>query len=311
MSKPYFSVVIPVFNRASSILPVLNSVISQSFTDWEIIVVDDGSKDIVELEKVVNDIQDSRIRLVKRINGGGGAARNTGIDAAEGEYIALLDSDDYFLEDKLKVYHQVIERSDRTVQLAWSRFHVDRGNGRDWIKPTNGPKKDERIDEYLTCTTGWIQTSTVVVEKSLAQKVRFSEKLPSSQDTDFAIRCYLAGANFEFIEECYSIMDDVYDPRRVSKQANVQPLLLWMEEIKNNGISKKSYLGFKGWQCARIQSETNKIAALQLFATALMGGSFSPSTAVRIFLQIIITQKTYQKIMTLAVLIFGKRVNND
>lgn len=306
MSIPYFSVVIPVFNRASSILPVLQSVIAQSFSDWEAIVVDDGSNDVAELEEVLLEVQDPRVRLVKRVNGGGGAARNTGIDAAKGKYIALLDSDDFFLKDKLSAYHGILEQSPLKIQVAWSRFHVDRGNGKDWIKPSRGPVKGERIDDYLTCTTGWIQTSTMVVERVFATQVRFSEKLPSSQDTDFAIRCFLKGANFKFIEKCYSIMDDVYDPSRVSKQANVKPLILWIEGMKDDGISKKSYLGYRGWQCARIQSESNVISALALYFPALFGGSFSLKTAVRVFLQISISQKYYQKLMTLAVSLLGK-----
>ncbi len=308
MSTPYFSVVIPVFNRASSILPVLESVIAQTFSDWEAIVVDDGSKDVAELEKVVSAIKDNRVRLVKRENGGGGAARNTGIDAAKGKYIALLDSDDFFLKDKLSAYHRVLEQSPRKIQITWSRFHVDRGNGKDWIKPSRGPLEGERIDEYLTCTSGWIQTSTMVVERMFASQVRFSEKLPSSQDTDFAIRCFLKGANFKFIEKCYSIMDDAYDPSRVSKQTNVKPLLSWIEGMKGDGVSSKSYLGYRGWQCARIQSESSVLAALKLFIPAVLAGSFSFKTAVRVFLQIVISQESYQKLMTFAVTLLGRRL---
>jgi len=311
MIVPYFSVVVPVYNRASSIMPILNSVINQKFTNWEMILVDDGSRDVDELALIISEINDDRIKLICRSNGGGGAARNTGIDASIGKYIALLDSDDLFLENKLQDYHEFLECQSDTIHLAWSKFHVDRGNGKDWIKPDRGPLVDERIDEYLTCTTGWIQTSTMVVEGAFAKKIRFSEKLPSSQDTDFAVRCFLNGANFHFFDKCYSIMNDMYDPNRVSKQSNVTPLLSWVEEMKSKGMSKKSYLGFKGWQCARIESESNVFSALKLYLPSLIGRAFTLKTSVRVFLQIVIKQEKYHKLMSLLVLILGKRVKND
>ncbi|HEY4124800.1 MAG TPA: glycosyltransferase family A protein, partial [Rhizomicrobium sp.] len=123
--SPIFSVVIPVFNRAHLLERALSSVLNQSFQDFEIIVVDDGSKD--DPERVVQAIADSRIRFVRQENMGGGAARNTGIDLAQGRYIAFLDSDDQFLPHHLKAVKAMLDRGPGLA--AYARMSVDRGNG--------------------------------------------------------------------------------------------------------------------------------------------------------------------------------------
>src|ERR1043166_3788702 len=93
--QPFFSVVVPVYNRAHLLGTALDSVLSQSCQDFEIIVVDDGSSD--NPSSVVAKLGDPRIRFIRQSNGGGGKARNTGIDAARGQFVATLDSDDSFL----------------------------------------------------------------------------------------------------------------------------------------------------------------------------------------------------------------------
>src|ERR1700744_4628044 len=92
--QPFFSVIVPVFNRARQLDAALRSVLAQRCQDFEIIVVDDGSSD--NPRATVETINDPRIRFIRQDNQGGGAARNTGINAARGRFVALLDSDDTF-----------------------------------------------------------------------------------------------------------------------------------------------------------------------------------------------------------------------
>ncbi|HVO26477.1 MAG TPA: glycosyltransferase [Candidatus Margulisiibacteriota bacterium] len=112
---PRVSVVIPAFNRAALIRETLDSVLAQTYRDFEVIVVDDGSTDdtppiLAEYER------DARLRVIRQANQGEGAARNAGIDAARGEYVALVDSDDVWRADKLE--RQVALLVD-TPGLAW------------------------------------------------------------------------------------------------------------------------------------------------------------------------------------------------
>lgn len=93
------SIVIPTYNRADMILTALESVLAQTFSDWEAIIVDDGSQD--DTRAVVSAVKDERVRYIFQANKGLPGARNTGIRASTGEYVAFLDSDDAFLPDKL------------------------------------------------------------------------------------------------------------------------------------------------------------------------------------------------------------------
>lgn len=101
MKKPKASIVLPTYNRAHCIKRAINSVLQQSYIDFELIVVDDGSTD--NTEDIVTQIQDKRIRYIKcEINRGANIVRNIGIKAAEGEIVMFQDSDDEWLQGKLE-----------------------------------------------------------------------------------------------------------------------------------------------------------------------------------------------------------------
>jgi glycosyltransferase involved in cell wall biosynthesis len=107
--KPFFSVVIPTYNREQRILKTIQSVVEQDFTDWELIVVDDGSTD--NTEEVIKTLGNKLIRYFYKVNGERGAARNFGAKQAAGEYIFFLDSDDQIKPGYLKYAHRLIEES--------------------------------------------------------------------------------------------------------------------------------------------------------------------------------------------------------
>lgn len=95
------SIILPTYNRTRSLAAAMASVLSQSFTNFELIIVDDGSQE--DVEGLVKSIHDPRIQYIRRsINGGAAAARNTGLAQAEGRFIAFQDSDDLWLPGKLK-----------------------------------------------------------------------------------------------------------------------------------------------------------------------------------------------------------------
>ena len=94
------SVIIPLFNKAPYVARALHSVLAQTFTDFEVIVVDDGSTD--DGGSVVRQFADDRVRMIKQDNGGPGAARNRGLAEAQGEYVAFLDADDCWLPTYLE-----------------------------------------------------------------------------------------------------------------------------------------------------------------------------------------------------------------
>jgi len=115
---PLFSIVIPTYNRSEFITIAINSVISQTISDWELIIVDDGSTD--NTESLIKQFIDPRIRYFKTLNNERGAARNFGIEKAVGKWICFLDSDDYLLLNHLEVAFEIIFKQD-VVQI----FHLN------------------------------------------------------------------------------------------------------------------------------------------------------------------------------------------
>ena len=102
------SVVIPLFNKEKSISDTINSVLRQDFSDFEIVVVDDGSTD--GSVAIVEAMNDPRIRLIKQANGGPSKARNIGVKNAKGEWIVLLDADDELMPEALSTFTQLISK---------------------------------------------------------------------------------------------------------------------------------------------------------------------------------------------------------
>src|SRR5947209_6196529 len=97
---PAVSVIIPAYRAVETISTALDSVLAQTYTDYEIIVINDGSPDTMEFEGVLSSY-DKQINYIKQENKGPSGARNTGIRAARGNYIAFLDADDYWMESYL------------------------------------------------------------------------------------------------------------------------------------------------------------------------------------------------------------------
>lgn len=121
MDQPTVSIIIPSYNRAHLIAETLKSVAAQTFTDYEVLVIDDGSKDNTEeMIKPLCD-RDSRIRYFKQANGGVSTARNHGLRLARGEFVAFLDSDDLWSPWKLAVQVQLM-RALPQVGMLWTNM---------------------------------------------------------------------------------------------------------------------------------------------------------------------------------------------
>lgn len=124
---PVVSVIIPAYNAESFIQETINSVLIQSFSDFELIVIDDGSKD--QTIEVLKTIQDARLKVFSYPNGGVAVARNRGIAQATGEFISFLDSDDLWTADKLEKQLEALkEKPGAGVAYSWTQFIDLEGN---------------------------------------------------------------------------------------------------------------------------------------------------------------------------------------
>jgi len=287
---PYFSVVIPVYNRAQSLAVAIRSVLDQSERNFEVIVVDDGSAD--DPERVVRAFHDPRIFFVHQDNRGGSAARNAGIDRASGRFIAFLDSDDIFFAHHLSAARRVLEGTKDLA--AYAPIVVDRGQGRTFIKPPRALGNGEHMATYLLCERGFVPTITLVVPRPWARRVRYGETLPCSQDTDFAIRLFLAGCRFAMMPEPAAQWQDRADANRVSAGRKSARLQGWLEELRPR-IPKRSYYGGRGWMIAKGIAQTRPFTAFRLYLVAVLRGCYRPKLAGIVFLQIFLRDSLYRR----------------
>jgi len=177
-AKPLISVIIPTHNRADLLPRAIKSVLDQTFTDFEVIIVDDASID--DTEAVVKQMGDNRVRYIRHThNLGGSAARNTGIREARGEYIAFLDDDDEYLPEKLKMMLQALSSSSNKVGLAYSKVKLI-----DYYDTVTFPDSGHNGNIFLTMLAApQFHISSTLIKKNCI--VFFDETLPRYQDVDF------------------------------------------------------------------------------------------------------------------------------
>ena len=185
--KPAISVIIPLYNRGERIGAAVESVLAQSFTDFELIVVDDGSTD--EGPAIVDRIEDSRIRLIRQgTNKGANAARNEGIRQARGRVLAFLDSDDIFLPGKLRTVRDAFAARPE-LGLMMDSFRKTRRSGAQ--TECRNPRLENR-DELIRALFDrriWKSTSGISVTREAALHAGlFDEGLRRRQDLDFLLR---------------------------------------------------------------------------------------------------------------------------
>jgi glycosyltransferase involved in cell wall biosynthesis len=126
---PFFSIILPVFNGEKFISETIQSILQQSFTNWELIVIDDGSTD--KSAGIVKDFckLDNRIKLLQQTNKKQPAARNAGMKIAQGEWIAFIDADDLWLPAKLELQYQFINKNanvDVVFSNGYTKYHDKR-----------------------------------------------------------------------------------------------------------------------------------------------------------------------------------------
>jgi len=294
--SPFFSVIIPVYNRAHVLGRALQSVLAQTCQDFEIVVVDDGSSD--DPAAVISQFNDARILYIRQKNRGGGVARNTGIDAARGRFITPLDSDDEFLPHHLERMKALLDGT--TDLVGYARVLVDRGNGKSLLKPPRAVRSGEHMATYLLADRGFVPTITVGVPRAVAQRVRYPEYLRFAEDTDFALRLYLAGCRFQMLEEPHAIWHDLPDPHRSSANRKGARMIGWLEQMRPR-IPPRAYYGCRGWTIAKGVAPASKSKALGLYLTALLHGCYRPRLAAIIFLQIFLPDGIYRRMADKAI----------
>jgi glycosyltransferase involved in cell wall biosynthesis len=195
-AAPTVSVIIPTYKTANLIAACLDSVFAQTYKDFEAVVVNDGSPDTPELEKVLVPYMD-RIVYIKQENKRTAGARNNAIRNARGEFVAFLDSDDTWMPDHLASQMQMFS-ADPSLGLTYSNGLVGMpGEEREFMERC--PSTGEATFDSLLVERCQIPISTVVARKTAIVKAgMFDEKLARCDDYDMWVRTAFHGAKIAY-----------------------------------------------------------------------------------------------------------------
>ena len=206
-SSSLVSVIIPCYNYGRFLPETIASLQRQSHSHWECIVVDDGSKDATR--QVCADLiaQDPRVRYIYQLNGGLSNARNTGLKAAKGSYVQLLDADDLLGQHKIEKNIALLE-SQPDIDIVYGKVRYFRHGeeslfscsidmlDRPWMPCISG-KGTELLRELLR--ENIMVVNAPMLRRCLMLEVgEFDESLSACEDWDYWIRCAVAGANFHY-----------------------------------------------------------------------------------------------------------------
>lgn len=214
---PTVSIIVPVHNRADLIVKALNSVMEQTFRDYEIIVVDDGSADPLE-SKLLARFNDPRLKVLRHnINRGAAAARNSGIGVSRGRWIAFLDSDDTWSASKLARQVEVMRGLDQNIKACSTGFRVH--------YPTRTVEFSEDVssgqfesDILFGCKIS--PGTTLMVERAVYEKIGlFDERFSRLEDWDWLLR-YTEHYGLIVIKDVLADIDQTRQSNTVSHAEN-------------------------------------------------------------------------------------------
>lgn len=233
MKKPFFSVVIPAYNLEKYIATTIQSVLAQTFQDFEIIIVNDGSTD--ETVSIIQSFHDPRIHLVSRLNGGVSRARNAGMKKARGFYIAFLDGDDYWYPEHLTLATDFFHLHPEILVYS-NRYMPDKLAG----IPPRPPSLPILIRKLGLRGLLFMNSSNVILSSSLASQLPpWEENMPYGEDGLYWTRCLrqtsligLGGTVTSiYRQRASSAMHDV-NYQHISLHALITPLLNELEAMK-------------------------------------------------------------------------------
>jgi glycosyltransferase involved in cell wall biosynthesis len=226
-AKPLVSVVIPTHNRADLLSRAVNSVLGQTYERLEIIIVDDASTD--NTREIVHGFKGDRIRYLRHDNNrGGSATRNTGIDAATGQYIAFLDDDDEWVPQMIQKQLDSLQGFDAVLCTCFV-------NGKSMAK--RQPKSVVALEDLKRNPYAVGGTGVLMVNAPIIKELRFDEQLPIQQDWDLFIRI-AQRCDIAYLNEPLLIYNQGQHDRITNRRANLtleqlEPYLRMLEKHRS------------------------------------------------------------------------------
>lgn len=242
--KPLVSVIIPAFNASEFIGETLDSVFSQTFTDFEVIVINDGSSDTQELERVLQRFP-AKLHYIKQENQGAAVARNAGLLAARGEFVAFLDADDTWLPAFLEKQFALLKQNNADLVFADALLFGDSPlAGRTFMQVE--PPRGNVTPENLLSVKVTVLTSTVLARKTPILEVGlFDVSLRRGQDFDLWLRLAKAGARFAYQNEVLAHHRIVESGLSGGTISQLKRTLVVLEAIKAKGLTASEEAAFQ------------------------------------------------------------------
>lgn len=219
--KPFFSIVIPTYNRAGLIPIAIESALAQTYSSWELLIVDDGSTD--NTGDVVKAYNDDRIKYIPQKNAERSAARNNGIQHATGNYICFLDSDDYYLPNRLQGLYESLEQRHFPVMAFYTGLLLDR----DGVLSRRDEKQaDENVFNHIASST--IHSQQACVHYQIFNEYKYDVRFHIGEDMELWLRI-ADKYPFVYLDEQYTVVVVEHDDRSVNvKRYNSYPHQLRM-----------------------------------------------------------------------------------
>jgi len=230
--SPFFSIIIPTYNRGSMLPKAIESVLNQDCNDWELIVVDDGSTD--STKNIIENLceNDHRIKYVYQDNQERSAARNKGIENSIGKYVCFLDSDDEYLPFHLATFQKEIKNKNLPKALFFSSLIIFK-NGIDIGHPIGILNNNDSIFDYLF--TEGIYPCRVCIERSIFDKFKFRLDSVLVEDTILWLEIASKYPIFQIQEK--TVLYYQHEENSVNKKNNpCKRMLKGFKNLKNNNL---------------------------------------------------------------------------
>lgn len=190
---PLISVIIPVYNGEKTIRETIESVLNQTWTDLEVLVINDGSQD--STLKIVSNIEDTRLKVFNYSNAGLSASRNRGITLAQGEYVSFLDADDLWTPDKLELQLKALEANpEAAVAYSWVNYITETG---EFFRSGNYINMNGNIyEKFLNQNVLENGSNPLIRKQALTEVGGFDQDLSYAEDWDMWMRL---AARYHFV----------------------------------------------------------------------------------------------------------------
>lgn len=245
-----FSVITPAYNRGELIGKAIQSLLDQSYSNWEMVIIDDGSID--NTREVVESFEDPRIKYHYQDNQERSIARNNGISKATGEFICFLDSDDYYLPEHLATFAEALQKQDQFRGLLYADGYLESGDNRKEVTFSYNPEKHPANLAFHS----FFSSNGVCAHRSVFEKDLFYPQMKVMEDVHLWLRILMKHP-FIYIPEYTSVVVD-HEGRGGTEffaKSDKKSLDIYLSNVEdlffNHGLG--NYVSQKEWNDFRIK----------------------------------------------------------